>query len=145
MDDELSTLYKTDTWDLVPLPPSKIVVGYSWVYKLKTNFDESIERYKARLVVKAYSQQYGMDYEEMFSSVAKITIIHTLIVIASIRQWHISQLDIKNTFLNRDIQEQVYMTPPPGVHMTLGMFVSSRKRYMVSNKHLVLDLRSSLL
>jgi len=81
----------------------------------------------------------------MFSSVAKITIIHTLIVIASIRQWHISQLDVKNVFLNRDIQEQVYMTPPPGVHMTLGMFVSSRKRYMVSNKHLVLDLRSSLL
>jgi hypothetical protein len=56
MDEKLSTLYKTDTWDLIPLPPGKSVVGYRWVYKLKTNFDGFIERYKARLVAKGYSQ-----------------------------------------------------------------------------------------
>jgi hypothetical protein len=56
MDGELSALHKTDTWDLVLLPPGKIVVGCRWVYKIKTNADRSIERYKVRLVAKGYSQ-----------------------------------------------------------------------------------------
>jgi histone deacetylase 1/2 len=56
MEEELFTLHKTDTWDLDPLSPRKSVVGCCWVYKIKTNFDGSIERYKARLVAKGYSQ-----------------------------------------------------------------------------------------
>ena len=84
MDEELFTLDKTDTWNLVPLPPSKSVVGCHWVYKIKTNFDWFIEWYKARLVVKTYSQQYGMDYKETFAPIAKMTAIRTLIVVASI-------------------------------------------------------------
>jgi len=69
----------------------------------------------------------------------------TLIAVASVRQWHISQLDIKNTFLNGDLQVKVYMIPHLMFHMILGMFASLRKRYMVLNKHLVLGLRNSLL
>jgi hypothetical protein len=84
MNDELSALHKTNTWDLVLLPPCKSVVGYRWVYKIKTNSDGSIERYKARLVAKRYSQQYGMDYKETFIPITKITIIHTLIVVVSV-------------------------------------------------------------
>jgi len=103
MDKELSALYKADTWDLVPLPPGKSVVGCRWVYKIKTNFDGSIKRYKSRLVAKGYSQQYGMNYEETFAPVVKMTIIRTLIDVASIRQWHISQLDVKNALLNGDL------------------------------------------
>ena len=56
-----------------------------------------------------------MDYEETFALAAKITTIRTLITVALIRQWHISQLDVKNAFLNGNLQEEVYMVPPPSV------------------------------
>ena len=62
------------------------VIGCRWMYKIKTNFDGSIERYKARLFAKGYSQQYGMDYEETFAPVVKMTTIHTPIVVASVCQ-----------------------------------------------------------
>jgi hypothetical protein len=94
------------------------------VYKIKTNFDGSIERYKAKLVVKGYSQQYGMDYKKTFAPVAKMTTIHTLIVIASVRQWHISQLDVKMPFLMEIFKKKFIWCLLLVFHMTLGMFVS---------------------
>lgn len=85
------------------------------MYNIKTNSDGSIEGYKAMLVAKGYSQQYGMDYEEIFAHVAKMTTIRTLIAVASVSRWLISQLDVKNTFFNGDLQEEVYIVLPPGV------------------------------
>ena len=84
MDEELNALHKTGTWDFVPLPLDKSVVGCRWVYTIKNNSDGSIERLIARLVAKGYSQQYGMDYEETFVPVAKMTTSCTLIVVASV-------------------------------------------------------------
>jgi len=68
-----------------------------------------------------------MDYEETFAPVAKMTTIRTLIAIASICQWHISQLDFKNTFLNGDLQEEVYMAPPPGISHESGYVCKLKK------------------
>ena len=120
MVEELSTLYKTGTWDIVPLPVGKRAIGSRWVYKIKTKSDGLVEWYKARLVAKGFAQEYGMDYEETFAPVSKHTTIRTLIVVASARQWSISQMDIKNTFLNGTLQEEVYMVPPPGVPHNSG-------------------------
>ena len=58
---------KNHTWDLVTLPSRKFVVGYKWIYKIKTHSDGSIKRYKARLVAKGFTQEYGIDYEETFA------------------------------------------------------------------------------
>lgn len=115
MAEELYALHKTYTWELIPLPPGKCVVGSLWIYKIKTKCDGSVECYKACLVSKGFSQQYGIDYEETFALVAKMTTIHTLIVVVFVRQQHISQMNIKNEFLNGDLQDEVYMVPPQGV------------------------------
>ena len=72
---------------MVPLPFGKSVVGCCWVYKIKTNSDGSIERFKARLIAKGYSQQYDMDYEETFAPITKMTTIRTLIAVALVQQW----------------------------------------------------------
>ena len=82
--------------------------------------DGSIERYKAWLVAKGYSQEYDIDYERTFALVAKMTTVRTRIVVASIHQWHISQMDVKNAFLNGDLNEEVYRVPPPGVSHQSG-------------------------
>ena len=97
------------------------------MYKIKTNFDGFIERFKARLIAKGYSQQYGMDYEETFAPVAKMTTIRTLIVVASVQQWCISQLNVKNAFLNGDLQEEVYMEPLHGVSHDFGYVCKLKK------------------
>ncbi|GKA63062.1 putative mitochondrial protein [Tanacetum coccineum] len=113
MSEELVALHQIHTW--VSLLQGKRAIGSRWVYKIKTKPDESIERCKARLVAKCYSQEYGMDYEDTFSHVAKMTIVRTLIAVASSCRCKISQMDVKHAFSNGDPSEAVYMTPPPGV------------------------------
>lgn len=127
MNEELSALDRTGTWDLVSPPVGKKIIGSRWVYKIKTKSDGSIERYKARLVAKGYAQEYGMDYEETFAPVAKMTSVRVLIAVASVRRWSISQMDVKNAFLNGDLQEEVYMVPPPGVSHRPGQVCRLKK------------------
>ncbi|KAM7496324.1 hypothetical protein LguiA_020738 [Lonicera macranthoides] len=115
MSEELNALQKTNTWVLTDLPTGKSVVGCKWIYKIKTKADGSVDRYKARLVAKGYTQEYGIDYEETFAPVARMTTVRTLISVASIRHWTIHQMDVKNAFLHGDLQEEVYMQPPPGL------------------------------
>ena len=83
MDEEMAALDANETWDLVPLPESKNVIGCKWVYKVKHNADGSLSRYKARLVAKGYAQSYGIDYEETFNPVAKMATLCCVIAVAA--------------------------------------------------------------
>ncbi|KAL0548856.1 hypothetical protein IC582_013333 [Cucumis melo] len=78
MNKELQALEKTHTWDYVDLPPSKKPIGCKWIFKIKMHSDGSIERYKARLVSKGYSQEYDIDYEETFAPIARMTSVCSL-------------------------------------------------------------------
>ncbi|RVW44227.1 Retrovirus-related Pol polyprotein from transposon RE1 [Vitis vinifera] len=115
MKEELDALTKNHTWDLVTLPPGQSVVGCKWIYKIKTRSDGSVERYKARLVAKGFTQEYGIDYEETFAPVARISSVRALLAVAAARKWDLFQMDVKNVFLNGDLSEEVYMQPPPGL------------------------------
>jgi hypothetical protein len=127
MNDELTALANTQTWDLVTLPDGKNLIGCKWVFKVKTHSDGSLERYKARLVAKGFSQEYGIDYEETFAPVAKMTSVRLLISVAAVHQWPLFQLDVKNAFLNGYLTEEVYMRPPPGFSHAPGLVCRLRR------------------
>ena len=82
----MDALHKTGTWDLIDLPFGKSVICCKWVYKIKTRSDGTIDCYKARLVAKGFTQEYGIDYEETFSSVARLSFVRTLITISMARK-----------------------------------------------------------
>ncbi|RVW29881.1 Retrovirus-related Pol polyprotein from transposon RE1 [Vitis vinifera] len=113
MVDEMAALHFNGTWDLVVLPSGKSTVGCRWVYTVKVGLDGQVDRLKARLVTKGYTQVYSSDYGDTFSPVAKIASVCLLLSVAAMRSWPLYQLDIKNAFLHGDLAEEVYMEQPP--------------------------------
>jgi hypothetical protein len=127
MVEESVALEQTDMWDLVPCPSCVRLITCMWVYKVKTHSDGSLQRYKARLVARGFQQEQGWDYDETFAPIAHMTTIHSLLVVASVREWSISQLDVKNDFLNGELRDNVYMRPPPGYSIPEGMVCHIRR------------------
>lgn len=116
MKDELTALASTNTWTIVGLPHGKSPICCKWVYKVKHHVDGSIDRYKAHLVAKGYTQLEGVDYFDTFSPIAKLTTVRTILAITAIKNWSLEQLDVNNAFLHGDLNEEVYITIPSGMH-----------------------------
>ncbi|GKB36047.1 ribonuclease H-like domain-containing protein [Tanacetum coccineum] len=114
MYDEYNALIKNGTWVLIPRPSGANIVWCLWLFRHKFHADGSLSRYKARLVANGSSQQLGIDCDENFSPVVKPATIRIVFSLALTKYWPIHQLDVKNTFLNCDLLETVYMHQPPG-------------------------------
>ena len=96
----------------MPRPKGKKVVGSRWIYKVKNVVDRSVDKYKARFVAKGFSHKEGIDYEETFTPVARYSSIRTIISLAVEMGWHVHQMDVNTGYLNRVIEEEVYIEKP---------------------------------
>ena len=114
MNDEYNSLTKHNTWDLVDLPDGKNLVGSKWVYKTKYNSFGEIDRYKARLVAQGYSQEYGIDFNEVFAPVARYKSIRSLLAVSNQYNLEVHQMDVVSAFLNGKLEEEIYMKQPQG-------------------------------
>ena len=88
------------------------MIGVKWVYRTKLNADGSINKHKARLVVKGYAQVFGVDYLETFAPIAWLDTIRLLLVVAAQKNWKVYQLDVKSAFLNGFLQKEIYVDQP---------------------------------
>lgn len=131
--EEMRALEKNHTWEVMVLPKGKTTVGCKWVLTVKYNSDGSLERYKTRLVAKGFTQTYGIDYLETFAPMAKLNIVRVLSIAANLDR-PLQQLDVKNTFLNGNLEEEVYMDPPPGFDKHFGSKVCKLKKSLYGLK-----------
>jgi hypothetical protein len=109
MKEEYQSIIKNDVWEIVPRPKNKDVVSSKWLYKIKHATYGSIEKHKEIFVARVFSQKEGIDYEETFSPVAKYTSIRTIIALVAKMKWKLHHMDVKTTFLNGVIEDEVYI------------------------------------
>jgi hypothetical protein len=109
MEDEMKSMSSNDVWDLVEIPKGAKPVGCKWVYKIKRDSRGNIEKYKARLMAKGYTQIEGVDYNETFSPVLCKDSFRIIMALVAHFDLELHQMDVKTTFLNGDLEEDVYM------------------------------------
>jgi hypothetical protein len=114
MSEEFSALSQTNTWTLVPRPPGTNIVGSKWIFKTKHHPDGSVEKHKARLVARGFTQQHGIDYDDTFSLVVKPATIRLVLSIAISHGWVLCQVDVSNAYLHGFLSEDVYVQQTPG-------------------------------
>lgn len=114
MEEEIRSIEKNRTWDLVDLPPGKVPIAVKWVFKTKLKPDGTIAKHKARLVAKGFMQKKGLNYEEVFAPVARMETVRLIVALASWWNWTLWQLDVKSAFLNGPLEEEIYIQQPQG-------------------------------
>jgi len=120
--EEVHSLHSNYTWDYIrpeDVPSGVKTISFKWVFKTKQLSGGGI-RYKARLVIRGYEQIPGVDFDETFTPVAKLSSLRMLLALAAIHDWEIDQMDIVTAFLNPEVDGDVYMVMPDGVEVPAG-------------------------
>jgi len=112
--EEMDSLIKNGTFEVVSRPADKNIVSSKWIFKKKLKVDGTIDRFKARLVARGFSQVEGIDYEETFAPTIKFTTLRLLLAYANYHDKDIHQMDIKTAFLYGELHEEIFMEPPDG-------------------------------
>eukprot|EP00963_Diacronema_lutheri_P005189 scaffold397_cov395-Pavlova_lutheri.AAC.1 len=113
--DELTSLAKNGTWRLVPLPPGRTPLTTTWVFKVKTDGDGQVERYKARLCVRGFERRVGVDFHEVFAPTSGKVAQRAFLTYATLVNYEVQQVDIKTAFLNAELNEDIYLQIPEGL------------------------------
>lgn len=113
--EEIDSHNKNNTWTIVDQPGGIKPIGCKWIFKIKQNENGDIIKYKARLVAKGFMQKHGIDYQETYAPVAKLTSIRIVLAVANQMNLNLHQMDVKTAFLNGYLQEDIYMTTPEGI------------------------------
>nr|GEY70838.1 zinc finger, CCHC-type [Tanacetum cinerariifolium] len=117
INDEIGSIMENNTWVLSDLPPGCKPLGCKWIFKRKIKVDGTIDKFKARLVIQGFRQKERIDYFDNYAPVARITTIRLLLSLAVFHNLMIHQMDVKTTFLNGDLDEEVYIKQPEGFVM----------------------------
>ena len=109
MEEEIEQIEKNKTWTLVPKSKDKNVIGTKWVYRNKLDENSEVTKNKERLVCKGYAQEEGIDYGEKISPTARLSGVRTLLAYSTYKGFKVYQMDVKSTFLNGILEEEVYI------------------------------------
>jgi hypothetical protein len=149
MDEELDQIEKNDTWEFVPRPKNKNVIDTKWVSRNKLNEYGQVTRNKAIFLCKVYAQIGGIDFEETFAPVARMEAILLLLAYACSKNVKVYHMDVKSSFLNGELEEEVYIEQPEGFQLSenidyvcklkkalYGLKQASRAWYSILDKYL---------
>jgi hypothetical protein len=137
MEEEMESMKINQVWDLVDLPSGRRSIGNKWVLKIKRKADGLIERYKARLVAKGYTQEEGIDYEDTFLPVVRITSVRLILAIVAHIDLELYQMDVRTAFLNGEINEEIYMD------QRLGFEAKGQERKVCKLKRSIYGLKQA--
>ncbi|CAI7806826.1 unnamed protein product [Closterium sp. NIES-53] len=127
MEIELKSNEENGTWELVELPDGRNAITSTRLFKIKSDADGKIERYKSRLVAKGYQQKEKVDYKELFAPVVKPTTLRTLLEGAAIKGLVVKQMDVTTAFLNGVLEEEIFMAQPEGFDDGSGRVLRLKK------------------
>ena len=111
---ELVSIYKNGVWHLADLPDGVKPLTTKWIFKIKRGKQGQVEKFKARLCIRGFEQQKGIDYDEVFSPVMRHNSLRTLLALAAVHDLEIKQMDVKTAFLHGELEEDVYIYAPEG-------------------------------
>jgi ATP-binding cassette subfamily B (MDR/TAP) protein 1 len=125
MGSEMNSIRVNGTWDLVELPRNRKALPCKWVFRLKQVSDS---KYKARIVATGFRQEHGVDFDEIFSPIVKLSTLRFLLSVIAHEDLELLQLDVKTTFLHGDLNEEIYMEQPQA-------FASPGREHLASPDH----------
>nr|GEV54607.1 retrovirus-related Pol polyprotein from transposon TNT 1-94 [Tanacetum cinerariifolium] len=112
MQDELNQFKHLDVWELIECPISRNIIAVKWIWKNKTDVENTVIQNKSRLVAKGYRQDEGIDFEESFASVTRLEAVKIFMVYAAYKNFPIYQMDVKTAFLNGPLKNKVFVRQP---------------------------------
>jgi hypothetical protein len=127
INEELRAIASNNVWRLVKAPEGANIVSSRWVFKIKRLPNGQIDRYRARLVARGFSQRYGVDYDETFAPVVRMESLRILLAIAAIENLEVHQMDVVTAYLAGELEEEIYMAPPQGLSGAEGKVCLLRK------------------